>query len=99
MAEVNLERMEKYISLGYSKDEAYDKVKAEAEATIEETKNKDTKEAEIEAMKAEIEALKAEKEKAKEPVKEEPKIEETKIGTNSIKGNDESYIDVLKKFC
>ena len=106
MAEVNLDRMEKLIGMGYDKDKAYEMVKAEADESNQQASQEASKEAEIEKLKAEMEAMK--KEKAEQDKKaqtqtgsgtEQNDNEDVKIGTNTIKGKEESYIDVLKKFC
>lgn len=92
MATVDTGRMKEFIDMGYDKEEAYEIVKKEAE---EAEASKNHEESKVEKLEAELEALK----KKEEPKKEEPKKEEPVLNPESIKKNEESYIDVLKKFC
>lgn len=93
MAQVDTARMKEFIDMGYDKEEAYEIVKKEAEE-VEASKNQE--ESKVEKLEAELEAL---KKKEEEPKKEESKKEEPVLNPESIKKNEESYIDVLKKFC
>lgn len=102
MAEVNLDRMEKLIGMGYDKDKAYEMVKAEADTQEAEVNKEKDKEAEYERMKAELEEIKKKQAETEGQKNDETdkKKEDKVLGTNSIKTKEEeSYIDVLKKFC
>lgn len=102
MAEVNLDRMEKLIGMGFEKEKAYEMVKAEAEENNSKTSEENDK---IKQLEHELEETKKELgEKDKEQDKDgKPETKDKKeIDPKELKKKNEDepeYIQVLKKFC
>ena len=106
MPEVNLDRMEKLINMGFEKEEAYKMVQAEANESENNSKASEEND-ELKKLKAELEEARKELENKKggegEGEKDPPKTSGNKeIDPKTLKKKNEDepeYIQVLKKFC
>lgn len=105
MSEVNLDRMEKLIGMGFEKEKAYEMVKAEAEADENNSKTSEEND-KIKRLEQELEETKkalGEKDKDKDDKDDKPATKDDKqIDPKDLKKKNEDepeYIQVLKKFC
>lgn len=102
MSEVNLDRMEKLIGMGFEKEKAYEMVKAEAEESTSKSTEENDKikqlEQELEVAKKELGEKDKDKDKDDKPATKDDK----QIDPKELKKKNEDepeYIQVLKKFC
>lgn len=100
MSEVNLDRMEKLIGMGFEKEKAYEMVKAEAEESTSKTTEENDKIKQLEQELEETKKALGDKDKDKD---DKPSTKDNKeIDPKELKKKNEDepeYIQVLKKFC
>lgn len=105
MAEVNLDRMEKLIGMGFDKEKAYEMVKAEADESENNSKTLEEND-KIKKLEQELEETKKElgEKDQKDDKKDDKPItkDKSEIDPKELKKKNEDepeYIQVLKKFC
>lgn len=104
MSEVNLDRMEKLIGMGFEKEKAYEMVKAEDEENNSNSVEENDKIKQLEKELEETKKILGEKDKDKDKDKDDkPATKDDKqIDPKELKKKNEDepeYIQVLKKFC